>query len=104
MKKNDPNTYLEMSKPHESVDKANEDLEKFYEEVSELRKKYKLREVFVIVETPVIFNSEEEFSDSISNCYFGNALNKERICTYAYGQAKQEQEEMIGKYLKGKRK
>jgi hypothetical protein len=98
--KKDPENYKQMAVPYENQDEANKAMSSFYDELSELRKKHKVRDLVVIVYGSVISDGEEgEFMNSMA---FGNSINHLAMAAFAYGKEKQSHNEMIQKLLAGK--
>lgn len=99
--KSDPENYYKMSEPLENVEKANEAMEAFFEELSELRKKYKLRDVYVVVNGSVKYENGDAGEFMVTS-NFGSVLNALAMTAYAYGVEKSEHEERISKLLSKK--
>ena len=99
--KKDPENYHLMSVPHEGDDAANKALESFYDELSELRKKYKMRDVFVIVYDSIKY--EDGKVGEFMNCSaYGASVNQLPMTAFAYGSEKKNHDEMMAKMLSGK--
>lgn len=98
--KKDVKNYQEMCIPYESQDEANKATGAFYEELGELRKKYKIRDCLVVIYGSFKNGDDEgEFMNSIG---FGNSLNQLPMAAFAYGKEKHEHSEIISKLLAGK--
>jgi hypothetical protein len=96
--KNDPENYYQMSEPFESSQQADEALSNFFKELGELRKKHKMRDVFVVV-----FDSTK-YEDGIIGEFmtthqYGSSLNGLPMTAYAYGQEQATHKERINKLL-----
>jgi hypothetical protein len=100
--KNDVANYHKMSEPHESPEKANEALEKFYEKVSEARKEFKIADVLVITKGSIKYADGEE-GQFMQHSQFGSQLNGVSMAAYAYGQLQAEDRELLNKLVAGKR-
>lgn len=98
--KKDSKNYHAMAIPFESEEEANKAVASFFEELGELRKKYKIRDLLVIIYgSTKNGDSEGEFMNSMG---FGNSLNQLPMAAFAYGKEKQEHSEIISKLLSGK--
>jgi hypothetical protein len=100
---NDPANYSQMSVPFESEDEANKAMNDFYEEVGELRKKYKIQDLLVVMYGS-LKSSDGEVGNFMNSISFGSSLNQEGLAAYAYGAAKADREDRIMKLLSGKPK
>lgn len=98
----DPENYLKMSKPFENSETATEALSKFYEEVSELRKKYVIRDMLIVIAGSVK-QQDGEIGDFMATQTFGDQLHHHTLAAYAYGQTKAEHDQRIQKFLAGKK-
>lgn len=99
--KKDPETYLQLSAPFENTEDANNAMQSFYEELGELRKKHKIRDLLVVTYGSVkTADGESEFLNSMS---YGNTLNALPMAAYAYGQEKQSHGDVINSLLIGKK-
>ena len=98
---NDPENYYKMAEPFENEEKANEALAGFYKDFSELRKKYKIRDV-LIVTSDSIKNKDGEVGEFMQHSSYGNSLNTISLAAYAFGHAKAEMIEKQSKLLAGK--
>ena len=100
--KNDPDNYHKMSEPHESPEKANEALQKFYEKVSEARKEFKIADILVITKDSVRYE-DGEVGQFMQHSQYGNQLNGVSMAAYAYGQLQAEERELLNKLIAGKK-
>lgn len=66
-----PELYMELLKPHSSLEVANDKLEKFRDEFRELRKKYSIPDLVLIARS--IYMDQGEECDMISTMNCGNA-------------------------------
>lgn len=98
----DPENYYKMSEPFESADACNKALEGFYDEVSEIRKKYKIRDVLIITSGTVKYE-DGEASEYIQCSGFGSQLRQESMAAYAFGQTQSEHRELINNIMSGKK-
>ena len=96
----DPENYRQLSQPFESLDAADKAVQSFFSEVSELRKKHKITNLYLIVGSSVTTDTgEPEF---LTTRHFGDSLKRESMVAYAFGQEQSERQELIGKLLSGK--
>jgi len=86
-----PKLYRELSEPYSSLEEANEKLGAFLEEVGEVRKKYKIPNLQIIVMGSAL-NSEGAESDFIAPCSYGDSLRAEMMLAYALGIAQSDRE------------
>ncbi|MBN8833731.1 MAG: hypothetical protein ABS68_08925 [Niastella sp. SCN 39-18] len=100
--KDDPENYYKMSEPHESADKANEALQKFYEKVSEARKEFKIADILIVTKDSVRYE-DGNIGQFMQHSQYGNQLNGVSMAAYAYGQLQAEDRERINKLIAGKR-
>lgn len=100
--KRDPENYLKMSEPFETIDSANEALANFFEEISEIRKKHKVADVLIVCKGSVKYE-DGEIGDFINFSHYGNSLNQLPMAAFVYGQTSQDQKEMVNKLLAGKK-
>lgn len=98
---NDPDNYSKMLVPFESMDAANEALTKFFDEVGEIRKKYKIPDVLIITKGSIRHEDGSE-GDFMNHSGFGSMLNQLPMAAYCYGQVQAEQKETISKLISGK--
>ena len=98
----DADNYLKMSEPHESFDAAKDALAKFYEELGELRRKHKIRDLLCVVYDGYK-NEDGNIGEIMHHTAYGNSLNPVVMAAYVYGQEKNERDEMMGKLLSGKK-
>ena len=100
--KNDIENYHKMSEPHETPEKANEALQKFYDEVNEARKKFNIADILVITKDSVRYESGE-VGQFMQHSQYGNQLNGASMAAYAYGQLQAEQRELLNKLVAGQK-
>ena len=93
--------YRKASEPHKSIDAMKEACHQFYDELSELRVKYQVRDLYVIYNFAVI---EDDGSESISagTTGFGNPSLFLPMAATAYGIEKEAHEELMRKMISGK--
>lgn len=101
--KNDPENYYKMSEPFESSDLANEAIKQFHDELAELRKKHKIRDVLIVLNGAVRYEDGNVGEYMICNT-FGSVMNAMTMAAFAYGQEKENHSEIIGKLLANKKK
>ena len=100
--KNDPENYHKMSEPHESPEKANEALQKFYEKVEAARKEFKIADILVITKDSIRYE-DGEVGQFMQHSQYGNQLNGVSMAAYAYGQLQAEERELLNKLIAGKK-
>lgn len=99
--KNEPENYIEMSKPHESSEKATDALQKFYNKVSDARKEFKISDILIVVKDSVRYE-DGGVGQFMQHSQYGNQLNGVQMAAYAYGQLQAEHKELINKLMDGK--
>jgi hypothetical protein len=92
--------YREASEPHESPAAAQKAIQAFYDELAELRVKYRIRDLYVIYNASVIEESGEETA-ATGMTGFGTQSLWESMVACAYGVEKQKKESLIRKLLAG---
>ena len=100
--KNDPENYHKMSEPHETPDKANEALQKFYDKVSEARKEFMIADILVITKDSVRYE-DGTVGEFMHLNQLGNQLNGSPMAAYAYGRLQSEQRELLNKLIAGQK-
>jgi hypothetical protein len=96
-RESNPARYREMSVPHENMEALDKDLEAFLSAVGELRVKYRLQDVVVLIKTSAISNGEE--GAFMSSAHMGNAMELEPLLAQALGNAQRDREEMVARAL-----
>ena len=91
--KDDADNYRKMSEPFENADKANEAIIAFNEELSELRKKHRIKECFVVISGNVLYGDKE--GQYIISFNFGSMAEVERLAAWGYGKAQADRKEFI---------
>lgn len=99
--KKDAKNYAAMSLPHENQQAAETAIEGFYDELSELRKKYKIRDCLVTIYDSKT-NSDGEIGEFINSMHFGNSSHGLMMAAYTFGQLKIKDSENISKLASGK--
>ena len=94
---NDPENYLKMSEPYESEESVNKAIGNFYDELSMLRKKYKVRDILVVVYGSVKY--ENNVGEFMQHLGLGDQHKQLAMAAYAYGTIQSEQKEIISKLL-----
>lgn len=98
--KRNQNKYNELNVPYENRDIANEMLHKFWDEIDELRTKYKVPDVVIVVKASCNCGDEHpDIGEFIHVMSYGNSLNQEPMLAYAFGTAQAERRAMINKIL-----
>ncbi len=90
----DLNLYRELSAPFPSLEALNEAITAFYAELGELRRKYRLLNVTVLVEANLIQSDGTEGSGA-ARCHFGNEAHQLAMIAQAYGRTKAEWDERL---------
>lgn len=98
MTEHNPKLYREMSEPHENMEALNAALGSFFDDVAELRKKHKLRDVVFIVNTSYVAKDGEEIDGGVHGS-FGNSLNHESMLAHTLGLVQANRQESIAKML-----
>ena len=86
--------YRELSIPFESVDKANEKVKAFCEELYDLRVKYRIRDLLYVIRIGCVRDDGDEADATIVN-HYGASENMEGIAAYAYGQLSARRAEAV---------
>ena len=95
---NDPENYYTLSKPFEGPEAANEAIEKFYEELGALRKKYKIPDLLAVVYASTKY-PDGKIGSFMNHIGFGNSLHQSVMAAFAYGQTQAEHRELINKTI-----
>jgi hypothetical protein len=100
---NDPDCYRKMSEPFTNEQELADAFKAFYEGVSELRKKHRMADVYVIVAFNCLDGDDE--SQRFGSFQFGNQLMAEGLTAWAYGREQAERDAMIGRaVVQGRKK
>jgi hypothetical protein len=97
---NDPVLFRKLDNPFDSEESANRAIESFYEGVRELRQKFKLPNVAIVIECGVMRESMRE-GRAFSWAQMGDTQKSEDLLAYGFGQAVAERKEMVAKLLAG---
>jgi hypothetical protein len=97
---NDPDLYRELAVPFGDVEDANVALEDFYEELREIRAKYKIADVYVVVAVRAILEDGTE-GEFMSNSMNGNSLKALPMVAWAFGKEKADFSARIDHAVKG---
>lgn len=97
--RSDPALYREMSIPHASSEALNEALQKFFDEIGELRKKHKMRDVFICVQCGYVAQDGTEEIDAAAHHGMGDSARHEALLAFALGQVQGERQEIIARYM-----
>lgn len=100
--KHDPENYHKMSEPFESKEAISTALTAFNDELSELRKKYKIADILVTIQDSIKYE-DGNIGQVMLTLSFGNSLNIPVLAAYAHGQAQAESREHINKLLSGQK-
>ncbi len=96
----DPERYRKISEPFESVDAGNEAIQGFFKELGELRIKYKIPDLYIVLKATALTSDDEEGSFTTS-MHYGNTLESEGMLAWALGRVQAERVERIAKWLQG---
>ncbi len=97
--KPDPKRYRQASEPHPSRQAAEEAVNAFYDELSELRVKHRIRDMLVVYSVSFEEKDGQE-SASFGNTGFGNPSLWESMAAFVYGVEKRRREENISQMLR----
>lgn len=95
----DPSNYRRMSVPHEDREAATKALEGFYRETFATRKKYRIRDVHLIMATGVMHEGEEV--EMHLNTHIGSSERALPMLAAAFGHEEAAHEAMIAKLRAG---
>lgn len=93
----DLENYYKMSEPFESPDEINKAIAEFNIELGELRKKYKIADMLVVLMDSVKYATKT--GQIMITLTYGNSLNVPIMAAYAHGQAQVDSREMINKLM-----
>lgn len=74
---------------------VNANIEKFGEELSEIREKYNIPDLFIVVRGSVQY--EDKVSEYLTATSMGDSLKAIALAAFGYGQAKADHRELINK-------
>lgn len=97
---NDFENYLKMQKPHDSLESANEAINRFMNVIQESRNDLVIAEAHIIVKVRFLHNGDQV--EAYSGGHFGNSLEAPAMCAWSIGQAEVERKANISKLLSGK--
>jgi hypothetical protein len=93
-----PARYREASQPHASPEAAAQALSEFFKELSSLRLKHRIRDLYCVAQLAIVeAGGEEEVRASTMG--FGNDDSFEGLAAMAYGYERKRREERIGRLL-----
>jgi hypothetical protein len=101
--KSDPDNYAKLSVPHDSPEKANEQLALFVEDVSHARQKFGIADVLVVMKDSAIYPDGKQ-GEFMTYHQMGNQIYGEAMAAYLFGCMQSERREMMSKLLGGKSK
>lgn len=101
--KSDPNNYAKLSGPHESPEKAKEQIALFMEAVSSARKQFGISDVLIAVKDSAIYE-DGEVGEFITSTQMGNQIYGETMAAYLYGKMQSERRERVAKLVGGQTK
>lgn len=94
----DPENYYKMSAPFESADACNEAIAKFHEELAELRKKHKIRDVLTVLYGSVRYE-DGKVAEFMQHSTLGSTANAPLMAAYVFGQEQAISRERINKLI-----
>ena len=97
---NEVANYAAMSTPYESPEAANEAIQRFYDELTDLRNKHKVPDLLIVMRGSVVY-PDGKSGIFLHHIHLGNELNSEAMAAYAYGQTQAERREIMNKLLDG---
>lgn len=86
--RNDPANYAKMLEPYASNEEASAAYAAFFEELYELRNKYRIPDLFYVAEMMVSF--EKGTGSAMLSGHIGNPSRKPMLAAFGYGEAKAE--------------
>ena len=89
-----PELYRELSEPFKSTDDCNEALVGFTKELRDIRAKYHIRELLVVMKGSAITESGEEGGLMVMG-HHGNAVEEEGMAAWAFGQAQARRQQRM---------
>ncbi len=92
----DPKNYYQLSIPFESQQEADKATDGFYKELGELRKKYNLREIMVVIMDSTK-TQDGDVSEFMTIQNYGDSLHRLPMAAYAYGVMNEEHKNRINK-------
>jgi hypothetical protein len=98
--KSDPANYRAMCVPHEGAEAANFALQAFAKDVEEARRKYRIKDVLVVLEVAVRYDDEHE-DGAITRFSFGDLAKAAELAAYAYGAESEAFRERLNKLASG---
>lgn len=99
--RSDLERYREMSAPHASMAEFADAVSAFGDVVEQARVDNKLADVLVVIRSPVVA-ADGTVGAVMTTWHIGDSLLSAHLAAYAYGQAEQEQKEVLAKLLAGK--
>ena len=96
----DRKLFREMSEPHPTRQRLNEDLEKFFAGVEKLRKTCKLTNVLIVVESSYLSEDSEAAGFALQT--IGDRFFAQTLAAHAYGTLRGEFTEQLGRMLSPK--
>jgi len=91
--RSDPENYRKLSEPHENVDCLNWAVNSFMDEVYELRNKYCLTDVHIIMKNSVIVDGKEQHA--MSSGHFGDSMKAEQMTAWGFGKAREDKDAIL---------
>ncbi len=102
----DNKTYREMCQPHASRDAANDAIQAFFNDLGELRKKHKIRDVLCVLADTCMYEPEEGEAvpaegEFIIDCSFGSTMMREVLAAWIFGVTQEQRRELVNKIANG---
>ncbi len=97
--------YREMSVPFASPDACNEAINAFFNELSELRRKHKIRDLICVLNGSVLYPKDETDDEGspegefIIEQSFGSSMQREVLAAWLLGHVQAEHRETVNKML-----
>ena len=99
----DEANYRRLNEPKASPDVANAEIAEFFREARELRQKYKLPDVLIVVAATVMYPDGAGEGRVMTYAHFGDSREAETMAAYAYGAETAERRSIIARMLAGRK-
>jgi hypothetical protein len=90
--------YRDLSKPFESAGAFSAAVDAFYQELGELRVKYKIPDVYLIIEARAL-NAEGEEGQYFTALHYGDSSKMENMTAWAFGQEQATRQALTARIL-----
>lgn len=94
----DPALYRQLSVPFPSVDDANASIKAFCDELAELRKKHRIRDLLFTIRIGLVDEAGTEGDSTLVN-HFGDRASMESMAAYTYGTMSARRQELMRAYV-----